>query len=133
MQLSVSQLNQACFIGLAISVVSSLAACGGNSTSSVKQADAVGKETLITVTNTGCEPGQLKVTAGKNTFAITNKTAKPLEWEIRDGSKVVEEKYNIAPGSTYKLKATLEPKNYVMTCGLRSNPRGKIIVSAAAN
>ncbi len=43
---------------------------------------------------------------------------------------VVEERENIAPGFTQKMTANLEPGEYDMTCGLLSNPKGKLIVKA---
>lgn len=43
---------------------------------------------------------------------------------------VVEGRENIAPGFTQKMTANLEPGEYDMTCGLLSNPRGKLTVTA---
>lgn len=45
---------------------------------------------------------------------------------------VVEERENIAPGFTQKLTANLQPGEYDMTCGLLTNPKGKLIVTGAA-
>ncbi|MDF5706852.1 MAG: iron uptake system protein EfeO [Nostoc sp. S4] len=90
-------------------------------------------ETAVTVTDKGCEPNQLSVGAGKNSFVITNKTNQPLEWEILSGVKVIGERENIAPGFVQKLKEQLDPGEYEMTCGLRSNPKGKLIVKATDN
>ncbi|MEH1844558.1 MAG: iron uptake system protein EfeO [Nostoc sp.] len=89
-------------------------------------------ETALTVTDKGCEPNQLTLASGENTFVLTNKSSQPLEWEILSGVKVVEEKENIAPGFVQKLKTNLEPGEYDMACGLRSNPKGKITVKAGA-
>jgi iron uptake system component EfeO len=90
-------------------------------------------ETAITVTDKGCEPNQLTVAAGKNTFVITNKSSQSLEWEILSGVKVIAERENIAPGFVQKLKEQLEPGEYDMACGLRSNAKGKLIVKAGDN
>jgi iron uptake system EfeUOB component EfeO/EfeM len=54
-----------------------------------------------------------------------------VEWEILEGVMVVEEKENIAPGFVQKLKANLKAGQYDMTCGLLSNPKGKIVVTEA--
>ncbi|MEH2294693.1 iron uptake system protein EfeO [Nostoc sp.] len=89
-------------------------------------------ETALAVTDKGCEPNQLTLASGENNFVLTNKSSQPLEWEILSGVKVVEEKENIAPGFVQKLKTNLEPGEYDMACGLRSNPKGKITVKAAA-
>lgn len=115
---------------LAIGLVCLTSACSATpQTSSDNQPDV--KEVPVTVTDTGCEPSQLTVDAGRTTFVITNKSSKALEWEILEGVMVVEERENIAPGFVQKLGAELKAGEYVMTCGLRSNPKGKIVVTAA--
>jgi iron uptake system component EfeO len=86
----------------------------------------------ITVTDKGCDPYSLTVTEGKSTFDIKNASQRALEWEILDGVMVVAERENIIPGFTQKLSATLSPGEYQMTCGLLNNPKGKLIVEAAA-
>jgi iron uptake system component EfeO len=86
----------------------------------------------VTVTDKGCEPSSLTVNEGKSTFAIKNASRRALEWEILDGVIVVEERENIFPGFTQTLSATLSPGEYWMTCGLLNNPKGKLIVQAAA-
>ncbi|MBN3871896.1 iron uptake system protein EfeO [Nostoc sp. JL33] len=90
-------------------------------------------ETALAVTDKGCEPNQLTVASGPNSFVLTNKSSQPLEWEILSGVKVVEEKENIAPGFVQKLKTNLEPGEYDMACGLRSNPKGKLTVKAGGD
>jgi len=84
----------------------------------------------ITVTDTGCQPTQLTVAEGKNTFEITNNSSQILEWEILKDSMVVEEQENVVPKFVQTLKADLKAGQYEMTCGLRSNPKGTIIVTA---
>jgi iron uptake system component EfeO len=86
----------------------------------------------VTITDKGCEPNSLTVAEGKSTFAIKNASRRALEWEILDGVMVVEERENIFPGFTQTLSATLSPGEYQMTCGLLSNPKGQLIVQAAA-
>ena len=89
-------------------------------------------EVLVTVTDKGCEPSALSVQAGRTTFKIKNQSRRALEWEILNGVRVVEERENILPNFTQSLSATLEAGDYQMTCGLLSNPRGKLTVAAAA-
>lgn len=84
----------------------------------------------ISVTDTQCEPMAVTVNAGKTQFIIKNNSQKALEWEILKGVMVVEERENIAPGFTQKLTANLEAGDYEMTCGLLSNPKGKLTVTA---
>ncbi|CNE99854.1 iron uptake system protein EfeO [Yersinia similis] len=86
----------------------------------------------ITVNDKQCEPMALTVPAGKTQFIVHNVSQKGLEWEILKGVMVVEERENIAPGFTQKMTANLEPGEYDMTCGLLSNPKGKLTVTAAA-
>ncbi|HGM5489912.1 TPA: iron uptake system protein EfeO [Serratia fonticola] len=86
----------------------------------------------VTVNDKQCEPMQLTLPAGKTQFVVKNTSQKNLEWEILKGVMVVEERENIAPGFTQKMTANLEPGEYDMTCGLLSNPKGKLVVTAAA-
>lgn len=87
----------------------------------------------VNVSDTQCEPMRLTVKAGKTQFLIKNNSQKALEWEILKGVMVIEERENIAPGFSQKLTATLEAGEYDMTCGLLSNPKGKLIVQGASS
>ncbi len=51
---------------------------------------------------------------------------------ILKGVMVVEERENIAPGFSQKMTANLQPGEYDMTCGLLTNPKGKLIVKGEA-
>lgn len=86
----------------------------------------------VTVTDKQCEPMNVTVKAGKTQFIIQNHSQKALEWEILKGVMVVEERENIAPGFTQKLTANLQPGEYDMTCGLLTNPKGKLTVTGEA-
>ncbi|WP_315707855.1 iron uptake system protein EfeO [Brenneria uluponensis] len=87
----------------------------------------------VTVSDKQCEPMQITLKAGKTQFVVSNASQKNLEWEILKGVMVVEERENIAPGFTQKMTANLQPGEYDMTCGLLSNPKGKIVVTAASD
>ncbi len=97
---------------------------------SVQAADIA--QVKVTVNDKQCEPMVLTVNAGKTQFIIQNHSQKALEWEILKGVMVVEERENIAPGFTQKMTANLEAGEYDMTCGLLTNPKGKLIVKALA-
>ena len=84
----------------------------------------------MTITDKGCEPMQLKVGTGKTVFMIKNASSHAVEWEILQGVMVVEERENIIPGFVQKLTATLDAGDYGMTCGLLSNPKGTLTVTA---
>jgi iron uptake system component EfeO len=85
----------------------------------------------ITITGKGCEPNAVTLPAGKTTFKIKNESQRAVEWEILDGVMVVEERENIIPGFVQTLTATLKAGQYQMTCGLLSNPKGTLTVTAA--
>ncbi|MEP9370464.1 iron uptake system protein EfeO [Xanthobacter sp. VNH20] len=93
-----------------------------------KAAESVGA-VAVTVTDSACEPMELTVPAGRTSFAITNRSNRVMEWEILDGVMVVEERENIAPGITQSITAQLAAGTYDITCGLLSNPRGKLHVT----
>lgn len=95
-------------------------------------AEPAGDAILVTVTDTACDPMDLSVTAGKQTFRIVNASDRALEWEILDGVMVVAERENITPGLNATLTERLKPGVYDITCGLLSNPRGKLTVTATA-
>ena len=86
----------------------------------------------ITITSKGCEPNAVTLPAGKTTFKIKNASQRAVEWEILDGVMVVEERENIIPGFVQTLTATLKAGQYQMTCGLLSNPKGMLTVTATA-
>lgn len=88
------------------------------------------RQVNITVNDKQCEPMALTVPAGKTQFVVHNASQKGLEWEILKGVMVIEERENVAPGFTQKMTANLEPGEYDMTCGLLSNPKGKLTVTA---
>ncbi len=92
------------------------------------EADAI----TVTLEGNACQPNELTVPAGRATFRIVNHTERAVEWEILDGVMVVEERENIAPGLSQTLSARLRPGEYAITCGLLSNPHGRLVVTPAA-
>ncbi|MXP65111.1 multidrug DMT transporter permease [Roseomonas sp. M0104] len=87
---------------------------------------------VVTVTAGACEPDHLEVPAGRVAFRVVNRSDRALEWEILDGVMVIEERENIAPGLSQRVTARLAPGEYAITCGLLSNPRGRLVVRPAA-
>nr|WP_314228128.1 iron uptake system protein EfeO [uncultured Kingella sp.] len=83
----------------------------------------------VAVNDTACEPMQITVPSGQTVFQIKNNSNRKLEWEILKGVMVVDERENIAPTLSDKMTVTLLPGEYEMTCGLLTNPRGKLIVT----
>ncbi|HWK75795.1 MAG TPA: iron uptake system protein EfeO [Povalibacter sp.] len=86
----------------------------------------------ITIRNNVCEPNEITVPAGRTTFTILNQSQRALEWEILDGVMVVEERENIAPGFSQTMTVKLQPGEFDITCGLLSNPRGRLHVTPSA-
>lgn len=99
-----------------------------------RQAPPKAAENAVTVTIRGnvCEPNEITVPAGRTTFTIVNQSNRALEWEILDGVMVVEERENIAPGFSQTMTVKLQPGDFAITCGLLSNPRGKLRVTPSA-
>jgi iron uptake system component EfeO len=99
-----------------------------------RKAPAKAADNAVTVTIQGnaCEPNEITVPAGRTTFTIVNKSNRALEWEILDGVMVVEERENIAPGFSQTMTVKLQPGEFAITCGLLSNPRGKLHVTPSA-
>ena len=83
----------------------------------------------VAVNDHACEPMQITVPSGQTVFQIKNDSTRKLEWEILKGVMVVDERENIAPSLSDKMTITLLPGEYEMTCGLLTNPRGKLIVT----
>ncbi|MFC4624828.1 iron uptake system protein EfeO [Daeguia caeni] len=93
---------------------------------------AAGNVYKVTIEARKCTPDSLTIPAGKATFEILNRSQRAVEWEILDGVMVVAERENILPGFNQTLSAKLTPGEYEITCGLLSNPRGKLIVTPTA-
>ncbi|KQT68153.1 MULTISPECIES: iron uptake system protein EfeO [unclassified Pseudomonas] len=89
-------------------------------------------EIVVNIHPHSCEPNALTVPAGRASFRIVNRSERAVEWEILDGVLVVEERENIAPGLSQVINANLQPGDYAITCGLLSNPRGTLHVTATA-
>lgn len=102
-------------------------------TTSTSSTTKMNPDVVVAVTDTACEPNSLSIPAGKTTFIITNKSNRALEWEILKGVMIVDERENIAPSFNTKLTTVLEAGEYEITCGLLSNPRGKLIVTPNGN
>ncbi|WP_093211524.1 MULTISPECIES: iron uptake system protein EfeO [unclassified Variovorax] len=130
---SSSHLMRVAVAASALLVVAGLAAFWYAS-NEAKKAPAKAADNAVTVTIQGnaCEPNEITVPAGRTTFTIVNKSNRALEWEILDGVMVVEERENIAPGFSQTMTVKLQPGEFAITCGLLSNPRGKLRVTPSA-
>ena len=86
----------------------------------------------ITISDKGCQPERLDVKPGRVAFKIKKSSRRGVEWEILKDSMVVDERENIIPGFSATLTTKLDADTYEMTCGLVSNPKGTLVVKAAA-
>ena len=123
-------------IGLALAVLLLFAAgaaffYASRVSDKARHAEVDGK-VQVAINAKSCEPNELTVPAGRSVFEIINKSDRTVEWEILDGVMVLEERENIAPGFKQTITAKLAPGEYQITCGLLSNPRGKLTVTATA-
>ena len=91
-----------------------------------------GDKVQVAINAKNCEPNELTIPAGRTVFEIVNQSDRTVEWEILDGVMVLEERENIAPGFKQTIAAKLTPGEYQITCGLLSNPRGKLTVTPTA-
>jgi iron uptake system component EfeO len=100
-----------------------LSACGGSSSDS----DAV----KVGISDRGCSPAVLKINSGATDFEVSaTGSGKVTEYEILDGTRILGERENIAPGITSKFSLNLEPGEYVSYCPHgKGNEYGKVIVS----
>jgi iron uptake system component EfeO len=106
-----------------------LAACGNSD-----DAPAGTKKVAVTLTDAGCEPAALKLDAGPTSFEVTNTgTGRVTEFEVLDGSKILGEKENIAPGLSGSFVITLQPGSYTLACpGGKSASSGELTVGGSA-
>ena len=75
----------------------------------------------LTATDSACEVARTDLAAGNTTFAISNEGDKVTEVYVyaKSGdafSRVVTEKANIEPGSSYELTVSLKPGTYEVAC-----------------
>jgi iron uptake system component EfeO len=123
-------------LGLAVAAAAMLAVAGGGAFWYATQKNAAANrgataDMTVTVGTETCDPHQITVPGGNRSFEIVNASDRPIEWEILDGVMVVAERENIAPGFRQTLAVQLTPGDYAITCGLLSNPRGTLHVTAS--
>lgn len=90
------------------------------------------KAITVTIKDGTCDPNEMTLPAGRHTFKIVNQTERAVEWEILDGVMVLEERENIVPGLSQTFTTKLPVGDFKITCGLLSNARGTLHVTASA-
>lgn len=123
-------------LGLAAALAALLAVAGGGAFWYAARQNAAANrgavaDMTVSVGAQSCDPGDITIAGGRRSFEIVNNSDRPIEWEILDGVMVVAERENIAPGFRQTLTVQLAPGDYAITCGLLSNPRGSLHVTAS--
>lgn len=120
--------RQAATASLLLVAIVVLAACGGADTP-----DGA-KKVAVKLTDAGCEPGSLKLTAGPTVFEVTNAgTSKVSEFEVLDGSRILGEKENLISGLSGSFSLNLKPGSYTIACpGGTQSASGTLEVGGAA-
>ena len=117
---------------LPLVVVAVLAACATDP-APADSADGTGPVT-VEATDDACTLSSTELDAGITTFAITNAGAEVTEVYVYEGERIVTEKENIGPGTSYELTVDLTEGGYEVACkpgmvgdGIRTD----VVVAAA--
>jgi iron uptake system component EfeO len=99
----------------ALLAAATLTACGGSSAGSGSASSA--KDTVnIDASDTACKLDKTAFDAGTVHLAIKNSGNKVTEVYIFEGKRIVTEKENIGPGTSYKLTSSLKAGSYEVAC-----------------
>jgi iron uptake system EfeUOB component EfeO/EfeM len=105
-----------------------VAACGGDDsdgadadsdTDAAASMESTGGPIVeVTISDDGCAPDPIRVSAGPVTFAVTNDgSASVTEFEVLDADDhVLGEVENVVPGDERTFTVTLEPGSYTSYC-----------------
>jgi iron uptake system component EfeO len=107
---------------------------GSSATSTSSEASPAAHNSLsVSITDAGCDPSKLTVAAGPTTFEVENKGAtKVTEYEVLDGTRILGEAENLAPGLSGTFSLTLKPGTYELYCpGGTSSDRGTLEVTGS--
>ena len=132
--------SQLCALGITgVMALATVAACGSSSSgtspqsggSSGASAAAGDKKTVaIEITEAGCAPTTTEYPAGPLTFDIKNKDATGVsELELLNGSRIIGEKENLAPGFSGTFSLELTAGDYTIYCPGASAEKNTIKVT----
>ena len=113
-------------IALALPLLAGCSQSGGGS------AAPGGDKIAVTVNDQGCTPASIEAPAGTIVFAVTNGGTEAGEFEVLEGTQVLDEVEDIVPGVTQDMTIDLEPGTYELICYLDDSPRGTLTVTEAA-
>jgi iron uptake system component EfeO len=107
-----------------------LTACGGDDSSSSTSTNSKAPTIEVSLTDKGCEPNSLSAASGPTTFHVTNDdSAAVTEFEVLDGSKILGEVENVAPGLDRSFSLTLKAGKYTTKCTNGSKEKGTLEVA----
>jgi iron uptake system component EfeO len=110
-----SRLRLAALPAAALVAAATLSACGGSSAEGGSTSSA--KNTVnIDATDTKCKLDKTAFAAGTVHLAIKNNGNKVTEVYIYQGKRIITEKENIGPGTSYKLTSSLKAGDYQVAC-----------------
>jgi len=70
----------------------------------------------VNATDSACEVAKTDLPGGVTTFSITNSGSQVTEVYVYDGDRIVTEKENIGPGTSYDLTVDLTEGQYQVAC-----------------
>jgi hypothetical protein len=111
-----------------------IAACG-SSGSNLSGSTKGSKSIDVKLVDAGCDHTSIATTSGATTFNVSNDSADAVtEFEVLDGSRIVGEVEDVAPGLSKSFSITLQPKTYTTHCtgGTKNDGKGRLLVSGAA-
>ena len=75
------------------------------------------RQVHVSISDAGCAPQQLQLSAGPATFVVTNSgSANVLEYEINQSDRVLGEVENVIPGIDRTFTLNLKPGTYQLSC-----------------
>ena len=83
----------------------------------------------VTVNDQGCTPSPIEAPAGTIVFAVTNGGTEAGEFEVLEGTQVLNEVEDIVPGVTQEMTIDLGAGTYELICYLDDSPRGTLTVT----
>lgn len=108
------------FAGVAAVSMSLLSACGGDDDKATAS-DAI----AVTASDDKCEVATTNLTAGKNTFKVTNKGSKVNEFEVlKPDGKILAERENIGPGTSVDFVVNLPAGAFKVLCSPGQTGKG---------
>ena len=110
-----------------------LSSCGGDDNNTSGTTSTESQTVNVTLTNDACTPDSTSIKPGPTTFKVTNKDASSVsEVELMQGSTILGEKENLAPGFKGSFSLDLKAGSYTLYCPGAKTNKTEITVSGEA-